>query len=98
LLVTILRGYSEETKNGKIRGSNPGRGKIFSPKIHTSSRAQPASNTKDTEDSSSGDTATGPESENYLNIVLRLGMSGNIPPPPLQSGYRGNFTFSYGLK
>jgi hypothetical protein len=29
LLVSILRGYGDEIKDWKFRGSNPGRGKIF---------------------------------------------------------------------
>jgi len=53
-----------ETKDGKNRGSNPGRGKLFFSKIQTSSRAHPASNIKDTEDSVHGDTAAGPGVEN----------------------------------
>jgi hypothetical protein len=85
-------------RTGRSGAQIPAGAKYFFPNVQTNSRAHPASNKKGTGDSSSGDTAAGSGSENYLNIVLKLGMSSNIPPLPLNSGYRENFTFCYGLK
>lgn len=81
------------TRTGRSGAQIPAGTKHYSPKGQNISRAHPASSTKDTEDSAPGDTAAGPGYESYLNTVLRLGMGCNVPPLPLNSGYRGNFTF-----
>ena len=62
--------------------------KYFSPKVQTRSRAHPASHTKVTGNSTPVDTAAGSGAENYLNMVLRLGVSSNTPPVLLNGGYR----------
>ena len=75
-------------RTGRSGVQTPVGAKYFSPKVQTRSRAHPASYTKGTGHSIPGDTAAVPGVHTYLTMLLRLGMSSNIPPIPLNSSYR----------